>query len=138
MLDVGYSELLLVAIVALLVVGPKELPTLLRTVGRWVAQARSVARQFRAGFDEMVREAEIAEMNRKWEAQNAQIMASSASTYKPAPAPVPTMDAASGAAPAAAAQLSGQAGPASTYEPQDVAAVPSAVARADPSAKTDP
>lgn len=75
MLDVGYSELLLIAIVALVVVGPKELPVLLRTVGRWVAQARSVARQFRAGFDEMVREAEIAEMNRKWEAQNAAIMA---------------------------------------------------------------
>jgi sec-independent protein translocase protein TatB len=75
MFDVGYSELLLIAIVTLLVVGPKELPNLLRTVGKWTGKARSMARHFRAGFDTMVREAEIEEMNKQWAAHNQAIMA---------------------------------------------------------------
>ncbi|MFC3713061.1 Sec-independent protein translocase protein TatB [Sphingoaurantiacus capsulatus] len=84
MFDVGYSELLLIAIVTLLVVGPKELPNLLRKVGKWTAQARGMARHFRSGFDTMVREAEIDEMNRQWAAQNEAIMAGSKS-YTPDP-----------------------------------------------------
>jgi len=75
MFDVGYSELLLIAIVTLIVVGPKELPNLLRQVGRWTGRARSMARQFRSGFDAMVREAEIEEMNKQWAAHNQSIMA---------------------------------------------------------------
>jgi len=76
MFDVGYSELLLIAIVTLLVVGPKELPNLLRNIGRWTGRARSMARHFRAGFDTMVREAEIEEMNKQWAEHNQAIMAS--------------------------------------------------------------
>lgn len=76
MFDIGYSELLLIAIVAIVVVGPKELPNLLRTVGKWTGRARSMARQFRSGFDAMVREAEIEEMNKQWAAHNQAIMAS--------------------------------------------------------------
>lgn len=76
MFDIGYSELLLIAIVTLLVVGPKELPNLLRTIGRWTGRARSMARHFRSGFDAMVREAEIEEMNKQWAAHNQSIMAS--------------------------------------------------------------
>ena len=76
MFDVGYSELLLIAIVTLLVVGPKELPNLLRNIGRWTGRARSMARHFRSGFDAMVREAEIEEMNKQWAAHNQTIMAS--------------------------------------------------------------
>ena len=76
MFDIGYSELLLIAIVTLLVVGPKELPNLLRTVGKWTGKARSMARHFRSGFDAMVREAEIEEMNKQWAAHNQTIMAS--------------------------------------------------------------
>jgi sec-independent protein translocase protein TatB len=75
MFDIAPSELLLVAIVALLVIGPKDLPRVLRTVGNWVGKARGVARQFRAGFDEMVRESELAEMEKKWAEDNARIMA---------------------------------------------------------------
>lgn len=74
MFDVGYSELLLIAIVTLLVVGPKELPNLLRQVGRWTGKARAMARHFRSGFDTMIREAEIEEMNKQWAAQNQAIM----------------------------------------------------------------
>lgn len=73
--DIGYSELLLIAIVAIVVVGPKELPNLLRTVGKWTGKARAMARHFRSGFDTMIREAEIEEMNKQWAAQNAAIMA---------------------------------------------------------------
>jgi sec-independent protein translocase protein TatB len=75
MFDVAPSELMLVAVVALLVIGPKDLPRVLRTVGQWVGKARGVARQFRSGFDDMVREAELAELEKKWAEDNARIMA---------------------------------------------------------------
>lgn len=74
MLDVAPTELLLVAVVALLVIGPKDLPKAMRFVGRWVGKARGVARQFRSGFDSMVREAELAEMEKQWAAENERIM----------------------------------------------------------------
>lgn len=75
MFDIAPTELLLVAAVALVVIGPKELPRVMRTVGQWAGKARNVARQFRAGFDEMMRESELAEMERKWQEENARIMA---------------------------------------------------------------
>jgi sec-independent protein translocase protein TatB len=75
MFDVAPTELLLVAIVALVVIGPKDLPRVLRTVGQWVGKARGVARQFRSGFDEMIRESELADMEKKWAEENAKIMA---------------------------------------------------------------
>jgi len=74
MLDVAPQELLLVAVVALLVIGPKDLPRVMRHVGRWVGKARGVARHFRSGFDQMVREAELEEMEKRWAAENARIM----------------------------------------------------------------
>ena len=74
MLDVAPTELRLVAAVALIVLGPKDLPKAMRFVGHWVGRARGVARQFRSGFDEMVREAEFAEMEKKWAAENERIM----------------------------------------------------------------
>ena len=75
MFDVAPTELLLVAAVALIVIGPKDLPKVMRVVGGWVGKARGVARQFRSGFDEMVRESELAEMEKKWADENAKIMA---------------------------------------------------------------
>ena len=75
MFDIAPSEFLLVAIVALVVIGPKDLPKALRVLGYWVGRARSVARQFRSGFDNMVREAELAEMEKKWAEENKRIMA---------------------------------------------------------------
>lgn len=74
MFDIAPSEFLLVAIVALVVIGPKDLPKAMRVVGYWVGKARGVARQFRSGFDEMVREAELHEMEKKWAAENERIM----------------------------------------------------------------
>ena len=75
MFDIGPSELLLCAIVALVVIGPKDLPRVLRTVGQWVGRARGMARHFRTGIDSMIREAELEEMQKKWAAENARIMA---------------------------------------------------------------
>ena len=74
MFGIDSSELLLVALVALVVIGPKDLPKAMRVVGYWVGRARGVARQFRSGFDTMVREAELEEMEKKWAAENARIM----------------------------------------------------------------
>lgn len=74
MFDVAPTELLMIAIVALLVIGPKDLPKAMRFVGQWVGRARGVARQFRAGFDTMVREAELVEMEKQWAAENDRIM----------------------------------------------------------------
>ncbi len=92
MFDVAPSEMLLVMIVALIVIGPKDMPRVLRTVGQWVGKARGVARQFRSGFDEMMREAELAEMEKKWAEENARIMAEhppEIAIEPPAPAPAP-------------------------------------------------
>ena len=75
MFDVAPTELLLVAIVALVVIGPKDLPRAMRVVGQWVGKARGMARHFRSGFDNMVRESELEEMEKKWKEENARIMA---------------------------------------------------------------
>ena len=74
MFDIEPTELMLVAFVALVVIGPKDLPKALRVLGYWVGKARGVARQFRSGFDSMVREAELEEMEKKWAAENERIM----------------------------------------------------------------
>lgn len=74
MFDIGATELLLIAIVAILVIGPKDMPLALRTAGRWVGKMRKVSGHFRAGLDAMVREAELEDMEKKWQAQNEKIM----------------------------------------------------------------
>ena len=74
MFDIGPSELLLIIVVAVIAIGPKELPAALRTAGRWIGQMRRMSAHFRNGFDAMVREAEMQELEEKWAAQNAKIM----------------------------------------------------------------
>ena len=74
MFDIGYMELLLIAVVALIVIGPKELPRVMRTVGQWVGRARGMARHFRSGLDTMMREAELEEMEKKWREENERIL----------------------------------------------------------------
>ncbi len=75
MFDIGATELLVIAIVAILVIGPKDMPMALRTAGRWIGKIRRVSAQFRTGMDAMVREAELQDMDDKWKKQNAEIMA---------------------------------------------------------------
>ena len=74
MFDIAPTELLIVAVVALIVIGPKDLPQVMRTVGEWVGRARGMARHFRSGIDTMIREAELEEMEKKWQAENDRIM----------------------------------------------------------------
>lgn len=59
MLDIGSWEFLIVIVIALIVVGPKELPGLVRTVSQWVRRARELAREFQGGLEDMAREAEL-------------------------------------------------------------------------------
>lgn len=73
-LDIAPTELLVLGAVALLVIPPKDLPRAMRFAGQWVGRARGLARQFRSGFDDMIRESEFAEMEKKWKAENERIM----------------------------------------------------------------
>lgn len=74
MFDVAPTELLLVVVVAMVVIGPKDLPKAMRFVGKWVGKARGMARHFRAGLDTMMREAELEELEKQWREQNEAIM----------------------------------------------------------------
>ena len=62
MLDIAWTEMMLVAVVAIVVIGPKELPFALRAVGRWVGKARSLAREFQSSVDDMIAETELQEL----------------------------------------------------------------------------
>lgn len=97
MLDFSASELLLVVIVAVVVIGPKDLPMAMRTAGRWVAKMRRISSHFRAGVDAMIREAELEEMDREWKARNAAIMAAHPDAHEMEPLPVPDGASAEGA-----------------------------------------
>jgi sec-independent protein translocase protein TatB len=66
--EVGATELLVIAAIALIVVGPKDLPVLMRRVGQWVARMRSMAMEFRSSFDELARQSELDELRREVEA----------------------------------------------------------------------
>lgn len=74
MFGIDSGELLIIAVVALVVIGPKDLPRVMRTVGQWVGRARGMARHFRSGIDTMIREAEFEEMEKQWKANNERIM----------------------------------------------------------------
>ena len=63
----GFFELMMVAVIALIVVGPKDLPKLMRSAGRLVAKARAMAGEFTAAFDQMAREAEMEELRQEIE-----------------------------------------------------------------------
>src|SRR5580692_6412542 len=71
MFDLSWSHILILLIVALVVVGPKDLPKMMRTVGRWVGKARAMADQFRKSFDEMARQSELDELRAEIEALRA-------------------------------------------------------------------
>ena len=85
MFGVDSGELFIIILVAVVVIGPKDLPRVMRTVGQWVGRARGMANQFRSGVDQMMRESEIAELEQKWREQNEAIM-------RAHPAATPTSD----------------------------------------------
>jgi sec-independent protein translocase protein TatB len=123
MFDIGWDEMLFTAVVAVVVVGPKDLPMALRTVGRWMGKARRVSNHFRAGIEAMIREAELAEMEKEWQEQNRKVMAenpgqamtaeNAAGGSEPAgePAPAPSPIAEQPAAPEGAVSQPAGGGP---------------------------
>jgi sec-independent protein translocase protein TatB len=74
MFGIDSSELAVVVILALIFIGPKDLPKVMRTVGYWVGRARGMARHFTSGIENMVREAELEEMEKRWREENERIM----------------------------------------------------------------
>jgi sec-independent protein translocase protein TatB len=64
----GFNEIIILGVLALVVVGPKDLPLLLRKLGRWTAKLRGMAQEFRTGFDELARQAELDELRREVDA----------------------------------------------------------------------
>jgi sec-independent protein translocase protein TatB len=117
MMDIGSTEFLMIIIVAIVVIGPKDLPRALYKVGQVIGKAKGMARHFRSGIDAMVREVELEEMEKKWKADNERIMreysAVQAAANPVAPAP------ATGAAVAAMEPLAPDL-PASLEPPADL------------------
>lgn len=111
MFDVAPTELLLVVVVALVVIGPKDLPKAMRFVGKWMGKARGMARHFRAGLDTMMREAELEELEKQWREQNDAIMRE-----------FPRIDDVNTPPPAAASTPAAGAGPATEAEADEAAA----------------
>lgn len=155
----GFSEIVVLGIIALLVVGPKDLPLMMRKLGRWLARLRGMAQEFRSGFDELARQAELDELKREVEALRRHSSFSglvdeitrpvdlSPLPETPTPRatlsrPERTYDPASVAAPApapppaAAAEGEAQAGPEPEL-PFDVAAPPAAAPAPAAAAKSD-
>jgi sec-independent protein translocase protein TatB len=74
MFGVDSGELFVIVLIAVVVIGPKDLPRVMRQVGQWVGKARAMASQFRLGVDQMMKDSEIADLERKWREQNEAIM----------------------------------------------------------------
>ncbi len=119
MFDVGASELLLIVIVAIVVIGPKDMPVALRTAGRWIGKMRRISGHFRSGLETMIREAELEEMERKWREQNEAIMKA-----HPEAAPDPSGN--PGGPPAASAEAALAAPPAPSTPAPSIPAPPPA------------
>ncbi|NWG26280.1 MAG: twin-arginine translocase subunit TatB [Pseudorhodoplanes sp.] len=67
MFDIGWSELLVIGVVALIAIGPKELPGVLRMVGQWAGKVRRMASEFQGQFQDAMREAEMADLKRQFD-----------------------------------------------------------------------
>ena len=68
MFDIGWSEMAVIALIALVVIGPKELPNAMRIVAKWARKARSLAREFQSGVDDMIREADLDDARKAFDA----------------------------------------------------------------------
>lgn len=75
MFDLGWSEIAVIAVVALVVIGPKDLPIVLRTVGQYVRKARAMAAEFQSGIEQMARETELEQMRKEIEAAQQTVQA---------------------------------------------------------------
>jgi sec-independent protein translocase protein TatB len=97
MFDIGWSELVVIGIVALIAIGPKELPTVLRSLGHWMGKIRRMASEFQGQFQEALREAEVADL--KKQADELSSTVSGFTNYDPLADVQKSMDAAIAPAP---------------------------------------
>jgi sec-independent protein translocase protein TatB len=144
MFGIDSSELAIIALVALLVIGPKDLPRVMRMVGQWLARGRAMTRHVRAGFDTMMRESELEEMQKQWAAQNEAIMKATALPDLGISNPLPELGADLGAddwmlpppplAPAVTPDVTAEAPPAEPEAPKPRRRAPKAAAAADSAA----
>lgn len=65
MFDIGWTEITIIVIVAIIVIGPKDLPRVLRTVGQWVGKAKAMTREFRGHIDDMIQETDLADIKKQ-------------------------------------------------------------------------
>jgi sec-independent protein translocase protein TatB len=134
MFDIGWSEMAVVAAVALVVIGPKDLPKLLRTVGEWTGKARAMAREFQGHLDDLARESELDELKKQAEKITSFDMKGEiANTIDPGGDIRKTVEAASQAAEADTAKLLG-----SGTAPESATAPESGTAPASPAAVEAP
>ena len=121
MFGIDSGELLVIVIVAVIVIGPKDMPAALRTAGKWIAQMRRISGHFRSGLDAMIREAEMEELEKKWAEQNAKIMREHPEGVEEAERtgawPAPRMEPLAGPPVAVPAELPETAGSAAPLEP---------------------
>jgi sec-independent protein translocase protein TatB len=136
MFDFAWSEILVIGVVALVVIGPKDLPKVLRAAGKWAGKARAIAREFQGSIEQMIRESELEEMKKEVEKVAAtdigheiEKSVDPGGELQTAIAPPELGDSSSGSAPAAAT-TAGEAAPA---VPAPEAPTPEPVA---PAAKT--
>ena len=140
MFEIGWTELVLIAVVAIVVIGPKDLPRVMRLIGQWTGKMKRMAREFQGQFNEALREAELEDVKKGVEAigkidpmagvrkELASVESSVRNLDKPA-APAP----ASPPAPAGTAPLAAPAAPAVPAAPAEpVAAAPPTTAKAAP------
>ena len=126
MFDIGWSELLLIGVVALIAIGPKELPGALRAVGQWTGKIRRMASEFQDQFREAMREAEMADIKKDVDEAASKIHSGldpfdfkDATDWKPAQPPAPpavTASPSADAPPAPPVRQSNGAAPASEEE----------------------
>ena len=93
MFDIGWQELVVIGVVALVVIGPKDMPVAIRAVSRWAGKARALAREFQQGLDEVVREAELQDIKKNIEGvKTFDIKSEIAKTVDPAGEMAKTLD----------------------------------------------
>jgi sec-independent protein translocase protein TatB len=130
--DLGMSELLVIGVIALIVIGPKDLPKALRVAGFWVKKARTLSREFQTSVEQMIREAELDEMRQELKKateidvekefrQTIDPTGSLAESLKPPELPkFSDADLAATPTPEAGLQPAPQAGPTEAIKPEDM------------------
>lgn len=141
MFEIDLEKIMVIIIVAVVVIGPKDMPRALRTAGRWIGKMRRVSGHFRAGLESMIREAELEDMEKTWRAQNEAIMAAHPTPAldalgQPVAPPPPLAPPASAVVPTIHAP--GVAEAAAAVSPPEVAAAPAAAPEIAPATPAPP